>query len=155
MSRAPIEQLRPRLTTFSKPSIETRSASSDWPERIRPLRSDTVTETITGICRPMLRETSRAAISALFRLSVSKTVSARIRSEPPSTSAAICSRQARRRSSNVMFRIAGSSTCGLIEAERFVGPTEPATQIRRPRSADISSATFLATAAAPRLISPT
>ncbi len=61
-------------------STESQKASTVWPERVRPLRSTTVTEIISGISGA----TSRAAAIAALPFKVSKMVSTRIRSTPPS-----------------------------------------------------------------------
>ena len=68
-------------------SIDTQNASDVCPERLRPLRSIAVNEIQSGT----VGATSAAATIAAFALSVSKIVSIRSTSTPPSTSAAICS----------------------------------------------------------------
>ena len=68
-------------------STDTQNASAVWPERLRPLRSIAVNESQSGNSGA----TSAAATMAALALSVSKIVSIRRRSTPPSASAAICS----------------------------------------------------------------
>ena len=58
-----------------------------WPERLRPLLSIAVKEIQSGSCGA----SSIAAAIAAFALSVSKIVSIRRKSTPPSASARICS----------------------------------------------------------------
>ncbi len=67
--------------------MDAQNASSVWPESVRPLRSTIVTEIQSGSSGA----TSRAAAIAALPFSVSKIVSTRRRSTPPSASAAICS----------------------------------------------------------------
>ena len=68
-------------------STDAQNASTVWPERFRPLWSIAVKQ----IQRGTSGATSSAAAIAAFAFSVSKIVSIRKRSTPPSTSAAICS----------------------------------------------------------------
>ena len=71
---------------------ECQNASVTWPESVRPEASVMVPEIITGQRRPRCSNSvSRAKIAALA-LSVSKIVSIRSRSEPPSTRPLACSR---------------------------------------------------------------
>ena len=116
---APSEQFTPTISG-SACSTDAQNASTVWPERLRPLWSIAVKE----IQRGTSGATSSAAAIAAFAFSVSKTVSIRSRSTPPSTSAAICSAYASRTSSNVADAEAGSSTFGETESETFSGPTD-------------------------------
>jgi hypothetical protein len=90
---------------------------------VRPERSTIVTEIHSGSSGA----TSRAAAIAAFALSVSKIVSIRRRSTPPSRRAAICSAYAATTSSKVTARKDGSSTFGERERVTLSGPREPAT----------------------------
>ncbi len=65
---------------------------------------------------------------AAFALSVSKIVSTRMRSAPPSHSPRSASAYASTSSSNVMLRKPGSLTSGEIDAVLLVGPSAPATK---------------------------
>ena len=71
--------------TGSAWATEVQNASTVWPESVRPLRSTIVTE----IHRGRSGATSIAAAIAAFAFSVSKIVSIRSRSTPPSRSASI------------------------------------------------------------------
>ena len=86
ISVAPSEQLTPTISGRAC-STETQNASDVCPERFRPLRSIAVKEIQSGSSGA----TSAAATIAAFAFSVSKIVSIRRKSTPPSTSAAICS----------------------------------------------------------------
>ena len=66
-------------------------ASSVCPLSVRPARSLTVTDSIMGSLRPFSYITVMAASMAALALSVSKMVSMRIRSAPPSIRPSICS----------------------------------------------------------------
>ncbi len=77
----------------------------------------------------------------------------RIRSAPPSITPRICVAYPATNSSKLTSRAAGSETSADIEAVRFVGPNEPATN--RGLSLLNSSATRRAIAAASREISYT
>ncbi len=68
-------------------SIAVQNASTVWPESVLPDRSTIVTEIQSGSSGA----TSRAAAIAAFAFSVSKIVSIRSRSTPPSRSPSICS----------------------------------------------------------------
>ncbi len=70
---------------------EIKNASRVCPDRVRPLASVMVPETISGSCVPVSPKTDSAANSAALQLSVSNTVSIRIRSAPPSISPRTCS----------------------------------------------------------------
>ena len=104
--------------------MEIQNASGVCPERVRPLKSTAVIEIQSGSSGA----SSNAAAIAAFALSVSKIVSIRSTSAPPSLSARICSAYAALTQSNVTVRKAGSSTRGESESVMFSGPTEPATK---------------------------
>ena len=99
ISVAPREQLTPTMNG-SACSTEIQNASEVWPERLRPLLSTAVNESQSGSSGA----TSRAATIAALAFRVSKMVSIRRRSTPPSRSAAICSTYASRTASNVTAR---------------------------------------------------
>ncbi len=71
--------------------IECQKAVGVWPERVRPERSVMVPEIMIGSSRPFSAKISRAAKIAALAFRVSKIVSIRIRSAPPSTSPRSCS----------------------------------------------------------------
>ncbi len=123
ISVAPSEQLTPTIRG-SACSIEVQNASIVWPESVRPLRSTMVTE----IQRGSSGATSMAAAIAAFAFSVSKMVSMRSRSTPPSRRPRICSAYASYTWSNEMVRNEASSTFGDIDSVTFSGPSEPATK---------------------------
>ena len=68
------------------------------------------------------------AKSAALAFSVSKIVSTRIRSTPPSTSAFVATLYASFTWSKVTARKPGSFTSGESESVRFIGPSTPATK---------------------------
>ena len=70
---------------------ECQKAVGVWPERVRPERSVMVPEIIIGRRTPFSAKTSSPAKIAALAFSVSKIVSIRIRSAPPSTSPRSCS----------------------------------------------------------------
>ena len=144
ISVAPSEQLTP-TTNGSACSTEYQNASTVCPDRLRPLLSIAVNE----IQRGTSGATSSAAAIAAFALSVSKIVSIRSRSTPPSTSPRICSAYASTTWSNVAERYVGSSTRGDTESATLSGPIDPATHAGRPTS----SAARRARRAPSRLIS--
>ena len=86
ISFAPSEQLTPTISGFAS-AIEFQNASTVWPESVRPERSTIVTEIQSGSSGA----TSLAAAIAAFAFSVSKIVSIRSRSTPPSCRPRICS----------------------------------------------------------------
>ena len=86
ISVAPSEQLTPTMSG-SACSTDVQKASLVCPERLRPLLSTAVNESQSGTSGAA----SRAATIAAFALSVSKIVSIRKRSTPPSASDRICS----------------------------------------------------------------
>ena len=122
ISVAPSEQLTPAISGRAC-STETQNASTVCPERFRPLLSIAVNDSQSG----RSGATSRAATIAAFAFRVSKIVSTRRRSTPPSASAAICSAYVCLTSSNVTDRKAASSTFGDTERDTFSGPSAPAT----------------------------
>ena len=63
MSRAPSAQLMPTLNGFAC-AIDTQNASIVWPDSVRPLRSVTVTEIISGSRTPFSSNTSSIATIA-------------------------------------------------------------------------------------------
>ena len=97
ISRAPSAQLRPTLNGRAC-AIDTQKASIVWPESVRPLLSVIVTEIMTGTSVHAGSFAARASNSswiatmAAFALSVSKIVSTRSTSAPPSTRPRTCSR---------------------------------------------------------------
>ena len=78
--------MTPTISGFAS-SIEFQNASTVWPESVRPERSTIVTEIQSGSSGA----TSLAAAIAAFAFSVSKIVSIRSRSTPPSRRPRICS----------------------------------------------------------------
>jgi len=86
ISAAPSAQLMP-TDSGSAWATEIQKASIVWPESVRPLRSVIVTDSMRGSSGA----TSFAAAIAALAFRVSKMVSMRRRSTPPSRSAAICS----------------------------------------------------------------
>jgi hypothetical protein len=93
MSRAPSAQLTP--TQKGRACFtDTQKASIVWPDRVRPLRSVTVTEIITGRRTPRSAKTSSIATRPAFAFRVSTIVSSSSRSQPPSIRACTCSRKA-------------------------------------------------------------
>ena len=68
-----------------------QKASTVWPERLRPDRSVSVIDSMIGISRPSAASALRTAMIPALAFSVSNTVSIRMKSDPPSTSASICS----------------------------------------------------------------
>ena len=95
MSAAPRAQFRPMVSGLAW-RTEFQKASTVWPDRMRPEASVTVPEIMTGMRgRPWaLRSSasSSSANSAALALRVSKMVSTRNTSAPPSSSPRACSR---------------------------------------------------------------
>ena len=87
---APSAQLRP-ITVGRAWRTEFQNASTVCPESVRPEASVIVPDTMMGRSTPSSSSTPRTANSAALAFSVSKTVSTRIRSTPPSTSARVAS----------------------------------------------------------------
>ena len=124
---APSAQLSPTLS--GRPcATEFQNASVVCPESVRPLASTIVPEIITGSRCPICSNSASSANSAAFALSVSKMVSTRIRSAPPSMRPRAPSVYVATSSSNVTFRKPGSFTSGESDALRLVGPRTPATK---------------------------
>ena len=96
-----------------------------------------VPDMITGQRRPWSANSVSSAKIAALAFRVSKIVSTRSRSAPPSTRPLACSRYAATSSSYETFRAPGSLTSGEIDAVRFVGPREPATQRGRSSVRDL------------------
>ena len=87
---APSAQLRP-MARGLECDMEFQNASFVWPDSVRPELSTIVPETKTGIfCPHFSKKRSMANIAALA-LRVSKMVSTRSMSTPPSMSASTCS----------------------------------------------------------------
>ena len=86
----PSAQLSPKVNGLAWRS-EYQNAVGVWPESVRPERSVIVPEIITGRRMPFFSNISSAANTAALALSVSKMVSMRMRSAPPSISPSICS----------------------------------------------------------------
>ncbi len=126
-SRAPSEQLSP-IESRSMCETEVRKASTVCPERVRPLASVIVPETMTGRCIPRSSSSSSIANSAALALSVSKIVSTSSKSTPPSSKPFTCSRYEAFTSSNETARYPGSFTSGDNDKVLFIGPMAPATK---------------------------
>jgi len=107
---------------------EFQNAPVVWPDKVRPDRSVMVPEIITGRMTPASSKASSMPNSAALALSVSKMVSTRRMSAPPSINPLAASLYAMRRSSNVTARKPGFETSGEMEAVRLVGPSAPATK---------------------------
>ena len=88
----------------------------------------TVPEIISGRRTPASSKNCSIANSAALAFSVSKMVSTKNRSTPPSCKARACSRYAATNSSKVTLRAPGSLTSGEIDAVFGVGPNAPATK---------------------------
>jgi len=86
ISPGPSAQFKPTTSGFAC-AIEVRNASTVWPLRIRPERSVTVPEMMSGTVLPNFSKSSVMAAIAALALSVSKIVSTIRRSTPPSRSA--------------------------------------------------------------------
>ena len=92
MSVAPSEQFTPTASGFAC-ATDHQKASMVWPESVRPDLSTIVTEITSGTrARPASENTSSIATSAAFAFKVSKMVSRRSRSTPPSSRPSTCSR---------------------------------------------------------------
>ena len=83
ISRAPSAQLRPIVKGLAW-RTECQKAVGVWPDSVRPDRSVMVPEIITGSRRPISTKTSSMPASAALAFSVSKMVSTRMMSAPPS-----------------------------------------------------------------------
>ena len=107
---------------------EFQKASAVCPESVRPEASVIVPEIMSGSFAPVSSKYSSIAKSAALALSVSKIVSTRIRSTPPSTSAFTATLYASFTWSKVTARKPGRSRPGESESVRFIGPSTPATK---------------------------
>ncbi|CFN70886.1 Uncharacterised protein [Bordetella pertussis] len=90
ISAAPSAQFRPMVTGRAW-RTEFQNASTVWPDRMRPDASVTVPEIITGRRTPRASNASSTAKMAALALSVSKMVSIRTMSMPPSSRPLSCS----------------------------------------------------------------
>ena len=90
IASAPSAQLSPMVKGRAW-RTECQKAVGVWPERVRPERSVMVPEIIIGSRTPFSAKTSSAAKIAALAFSVSKIVSIRMRSAPPSISPRSCS----------------------------------------------------------------
>ncbi len=91
MSLAPRAQFRPTASGLAW-RTESQNASVTWPDRVRPEASVMVPEMITGQRRPRSSKSVSTAKIAALAFRVSKIVSMKIRSDPPSTSPFAASR---------------------------------------------------------------
>ena len=123
------------------------TAPTSVPSSMRPVTSR-ATCTCSGTDRPSSRNAARAPSIAALVSRMSCCVSIRIRSAPPSTRAAVCSRKASERPANEIPESAGSS----LEGSMPLGPIDPATNRGRDGVANASAAAR-AIRAALRLIS--
>ncbi len=113
-----------------------------------------VPDTITGQRRPRSAKTVSTAKMAALALRVSKIVSMKSRSAPPSSSPLVASVYAATSWSKLTLRAPGSLTSGEMDAVRVVGPSAPATYLFLSGvRAVASSATRRASRAASRLSS--
>ena len=140
ISFGPSAQLMP---TESSGACETeiQKASTVWPERLRPERSVIVTEAMTGRRVPRTSNARSTPARAAFAFRVSKAVSTRRRSAPPSRRPSACSWYASSSSAKVTERAPGSFTSRESEAVLLVGPSAPATHAKRPFSAAMTPST--------------
>ena len=90
MALAPSAQLRP-IVKGRAWRTECQKAVGVWPDSVRPERSVIVPEIITGSRTPVSAKTSSQAKIAALAFSVSKIVSIRMRSAPPSIRPRSCS----------------------------------------------------------------
>ena len=86
------------------------------------------TEIMIGRRTPLSSKTLSIATRAALAFSVSKIVSTRSTSAPPSTSPRVCSAYDSSSSANVMLRKDGSLTFGESDRVLLVGPRAPATK---------------------------
>ena len=91
ISSAPRAQLRPTANGRAWRTLF-QNASTVWPLSVRPERSVMVPESQIGSGSSPSSSRSITALMAALALSVSKMVSIRNRSTPPSCSASACSR---------------------------------------------------------------
>ncbi len=90
ISVAPSAQFRPNVIGRAWRRLF-QKASTVWPDRMRPEASVTVPEIITGSRSPVSSNSWSIANSAAFAFSVSKMVSTRNTSAPPSSKPLPCS----------------------------------------------------------------
>ena len=90
IASAPSAQLSPTVKGRAW-RIECQNAVGVWPDRVRPDRSVMVPEIMIGSRTPISVKTSSQAKIAALAFRVSKIVSIRIRSAPPSISPRSCS----------------------------------------------------------------
>ena len=90
IAAAPSAQLSPTVNGRAW-RTECQNAVGVWPESVRPERSVIVPEIMIGSRTRLAAKTSSQAKIAALAFSVSKIVSIRIRSAPPSTSPPTCS----------------------------------------------------------------
>ena len=90
MALAPSAQLRPIVNGLAC-RTECQKAVGVWPESVRPDRSVIVPEIMTGSRLPVSAKSSSQAKIAALAFSVSKIVSIRMISAPPSISPRNCS----------------------------------------------------------------
>ena len=87
---APNEQFSPMVSGLAWRTA-CQNASTVWPERLRPDRSVSGIDSISGTSRPRAPSRCFTAMIAALQLSVSNTVSTRMKSAPPSIRASACS----------------------------------------------------------------
>ena len=85
---APNEQLSPIVIGLACRTA-CQNASTVWPDRLRPDRSVSVIDSMIGTSTPRAAPAWIAAITPAFAFSVSNTVSIRMKSAPPSSSASV------------------------------------------------------------------
>ena len=136
-------------------ATDAQKASTVWPERLRPERSVSVIEIISGSSRPSACSASSVAMIAALALSVSNTVSIRMKSTPPSTSASDLLAIDGLHLVEIDFAKAGSLTFGDSDSVLLVGPSAPATQRGLPSLAVYRSATSRMISRGARLMWPT
>ncbi len=124
---APRAQLSPTDSGLAW-RTEFQNASVVWPESVRPDASVMVPEIMIGSFTPASSKCSSIAKSAALAFNVSKIVSTRIKSTPPSTSAFTATLYASFTWSKLTARKPGSFTSGESESVRFIGPRTPATK---------------------------
>ncbi len=138
ISFGPSAQLMPTLSSRWC-EMEFQYHSTVWPDKVRPLRSVIVKETITGTWRPVSSKCCAIANSAALEFSESNTVSSSSKSTPPSSKPRVCSEYAPTSWSKVTARNAGLWTSGERDADLLVGPSAPATKHTRPGCAAITA----------------
>ena len=107
---------------------ECQNAVVVCPDSVLPDASVMVPEIIIGISIWRSSDTKSIANKAAFALRVSKIVSTIIRSAPPSNKADVATLNVSTNWSKLIFLNEGSSTSGLNEHVRLVGPKTPATK---------------------------